>query len=262
MDSVSPLWGICSYGCVENHLIGCRAISRLPQNPKSIVVACFPYLLPEENYADSNISKYAVVTDYHDVASARLERACEELKKLFPENSFVPFADNSPIPEVRAALASGLGALGQNSLLITEKYGSYVFLGEIVTDLELDAIDAQTVSCIGCGKCSSVCPAKAIGENGIDSRKCLSAITQKKGSLTAEETELMINCGCVWGCDICQDICPMNKNAAVTQIEEFLINPIPVLSDATPLDGRAYAWRGKKVIGRNLSIFTQGESDQ
>lgn len=262
MDSVSPLWGICGYGCVENNLIGCRAISRLPENPKSIIVACFPYLLPEENYAKSNVSKYAVVTDYHDVASARLERACEELKKLFPENSFVPFADNSPIPEVKAALAAGLGALGKNSLLITQEYGSYVFLGEIVTDLELDAVNVQTSHCIGCGKCVSLCPAKAINENSIDSQKCLSAITQKKGSLTEKETELMINCGCVWGCDICQDICPMNKDAAVTQIEEFLADPVPLLSDETPLDGRAYAWRGRKVIERNLSIFTQGETKQ
>ncbi len=260
MDSVSPLWGICSYGCIADNLIGCRAINRLPENPKSIIVACFPYLLPEGEYADSNISKYAVVTDYHDVASARLERACAELRKLFPENSFVPFADNSPIPEVRASLAAGLGALGKNSLLITKKYGSYVFLGEIVTDLELDATDSKPVNCIGCGKCVSVCPANAIGENGIDSLKCLSAITQKKGTLTAEETELMINCGCVWGCDICQDICPMNNNAAVTTIEEFLANPVPLLCEDTPLDGRAYAWRGKKVIDRNLSIINQGET--
>lgn len=259
MNSVSPLWGICSFGCVEKHLIQCRAIGRLPEKPKSIIVACFPYLLPEENYINSNLSKYAVVTDYHDVASARLEKACTELKKLFPENSFAPFADNSPIPEVRAALAANLGMLGKNSLLITKKYGSYVFIGEIVTDLELDAATASLTQCIGCGKCVSACPALAIGENGIDSERCLSAITQKKGILTEKETELMINCGCVWGCDICQDICPMNKDAATTQIEEFLDNPVPVLSDKTPLEGRAYAWRGKKVIARNLSIFTQGE---
>lgn len=259
MDSVSPLWGICGFGCVENNLIPCRAINRLPENPKSIIVACFPYLLPKDNYNDSNVSKYAVVTDYHDVASARLEKACEELKKLFPENTFSPFADNSPIPEVRAALAAGLGVLGKNLLLITKKYGSYVFIGEIVTDLELDAVNAPISSCVGCGRCISRCPAKAIGKHGIDSQKCLSAITQKKGCLTEKEEELMINCGCVWGCDICQDICPMNNNAATTQIEEFLDDPVPVLSDETPLEGRAYAWRGKKVIARNLSIFTQGE---
>ena len=231
MDSVSPLWGICGFGCVENNLIPCRAINRLPENPKSIIVACFPYLLPKDNYSGSNVSKYAVVTDYHDVASARLERACEELKKLFPENTFSPFADNSPIPEVRAAHAAGLGVLGKNTLLITKNYGSYVFIGEIVTDLELDAGNAPTSSCVGCGRCISRCPAKARGKHGIDSQKCLSAITQKKGCLTEKETELMINCGCIWGCDICQDICPMNKNAAVSPIKEFLSSPVPHISE-------------------------------
>ena len=82
---------------------------------------------------------------------------------------------------------------------------------------------------------------------------------QRKGELSDSEIALMRKYNTAWGCDICQDICPMNKDAATTQIEEFLSDPVPVLSDETPLEGRAYAWRGKKVISRNLSIFTQGE---
>lgn len=260
MDSVSPLWGVCKFSSIENNLLECRAKSRLPQNAESVLVACFPYLLPKENYKGSNISKYAVVTDYHDVAINRLKNACEELSELYPENTFVPFADNSPIPEVRAALCAGLGVCGKNSLLITEEFGSYVFLGEIVTDLKFEATENAAKNCIGCAKCVKACPAAAISENGTDSTKCVSAITQKKGELTEKEKELMINCGCVWGCDICQDICPMNKNAAVTQIKEFLSDPEPVLTGETDFDGRAYAWRGKKVIERNLSIINQGEN--
>lgn len=260
MDSVSPLWGVCSFSDIKSSLLDCRAKNRLPQNAESILIACFPYLLPEENYKNTNISKYAVVTDYHDVAMNRLKKACEELSKLFPENAFVPFADNSPVPEVSAALYSGLGVRGKNSLLITKEYGSYVFLGEIVTDLKIEAARSPIADCIGCGKCVNSCPAAAISESGIDSAKCVSAITQKKGELTEKEKELMINCGCVWGCDICQDVCPMNKNAAVTQNQEFLKNPISVLTSETNLDGRAYAWRGKKVIERNLSILNQGEN--
>lgn len=262
MNSVSPLWGICKFSSIKNSLIDCRAKSRLPLNSESVLIACFPYLLPKENYKNSNISKYAVVSDYHDVATNRLKKACDELSKLFPENVFVPFADNSPIPEVKAALYAGLGVCGENSLLITKKFGSYVFLGEIVTDLEIEATESLIKSCIGCGKCKTACPAVAISENGVDIKKCVSAITQKKGELTEKEKELMMNCGCVWGCDICQDICPMNKEAAVTQINEFLSEPISVLTDETELDGRAYAWRGKKVIERNLSIINQGENSQ
>lgn len=257
MNGVAPLWGVCRFKDIEAHLIECRAKARLPENAKSVIVACFPYLLDEDSYKSSNVSKYAVVTDYHTVAINRLQRACDELKKLFPENTFSPFADNSPVPEVRAATCAGLGVRGKNSLLITEKYGSYVFLGEIVTDLELAANKASEDICIACGRCVAACPAQAIDESGVDGAKCLSAITQKKGELTEKEKELMINCGCAWGCDICQDICPMNKGAAKTDIEEFTASCIPVLTDETKLEGRAYAWRGKKVVERNLSILSK-----
>ncbi len=260
MDSASPLWGVCRFDDIKDRLIECRAKNRLPENARSILVACFPYLLDEENYNCSNVSKYAVVTDYHDVAINRLQKACDELKKLYPQNVFAPFADNSPIPEVRAATLASLGVRGRNSLLITKDYGSYVFLGEIVTDLEIPANNSDINVCISCGKCITACPAQAISQNGVDGAKCLSAITQKKGELTEKEKELMLSCGCAWGCDICQDICPMNKNAAKTAIEEFLSSPIPLLTDETTLEGRAYAWRGKKVVERNLSIINQGET--
>lgn len=254
MDTASPLWGICGFEKIRDRLINCRAKSRLPENAKAVITACFPYYLGEEVYRGSNISKYAVVTDYHDVAINRLEKACEALREIYPDNRFVPFADNSPIPEVSAAIYSGLGVRGKNSLLITEKYGSFVFIGEIVTDLDLERYDFSPKNCIGCNLCKSACPAKAISESGIDTEKCLSAVTQKKGDLTHDETALMKECGCVWGCDICQDVCPMNKNVAVTDISEFLADPIPLLTKETQLDGRAFAWRGKKVTERNLAV--------
>lgn len=254
MNGISPLWGICSFDSIEEALIPCRAKKRIPQNASSVIVACFPYLLDEEKYSGSNVSKYAVVEDYHNVALSRLNKACLELKEKFPSEAFEPFADNSPVPEVRAACLAGLGKRGMNSLLITEKYGSYVFIGEIVTSLKIEAAEYIIEECIRCGKCVNACPAKAIDQNGIIREKCLSEITQKKGELTAEETELMKKCGCVWGCDICQDICPMNKNAATTEIEEFILSAVPVFEKGAPLENRAYEWRGRKVIERNLNL--------
>lgn len=254
MNGISPLWGICPFDKINDRLIECRAKSRLPENAKSVIVACFPYLLPDSEYTDLNISKYAVVTDYHKVTMARLEKAVQLLKNRFPEYDFSAFADNSPIPEVRAACLAGLGVRGMNSLLITEKYGSYVFIGEIVTNLELDYDDNEEKPCIKCGRCINACPSSAIKENGFDRSICLSEITQKKGVLSEEETRLMKECGCVWGCDICQDICPMNQNAAVTGIEEFLSSPIPHVSEGCSLEERAYEWRGRKVIERNITI--------
>lgn len=255
MDNISSLWGLCLFDKIKDGLIECRAKSRLPENPKTVIVACFPYLLDESAYKNRNVSKYAVVTDYHDVAIARLERAIEKLKILFPNEEFAAFADNSPIPEVRTACYAGLGVSGENTLLITEKYGSYVFIGTIVTSAEFEIAENEIKSCIKCGKCKKSCPSGAISDTGFERKLCLSEITQKKGALTQAEEQLMKECGCVWGCDICQDVCPMNKNAAVTEIEEFLASPKACVSQGCDLEGRAYEWRGRKVIERNINIL-------
>lgn len=255
MNGVSPLWGICPFNEIGAELIDCRAAVRLPTAPQTVIVACFPYLLGKENYINSNISKYAAVPDYHAVVMAKLSRACEMLAELYPDESFSAFADNSPVPEVRAACAAGLGVRGMNSLLITEKYGSYVFIGEIVTTLKIACKSVKEKSCLRCGKCIEACPSGAIGGAGFDKSKCLSEITQKKGELTEPEKKLMLECGCVWGCDICQDVCPMNRGAAVTQIEEFLSSPVSRISSGCELKGRAYEWRGRRVIERNIALF-------
>lgn len=254
MNGISPLWGICPFDRINDRLIECRAKSRLPENAESVIVACFPYLLPDSEYEGLNISKYAVVTDYHKVATERLGKAVLLLKEQFPGYEFSAFADNSPIPEVKAACLAGLGVRGMNSLLITEKYGSYVFIGEIVTNLKINFDDNEEKSCIKCGRCIKACPSSAIKENCFDKNVCLSEITQKKGGLSEAEIRLMRECGCVWGCDICQDICPMNKNAAVTEIKEFLSSPVAHISEGCSLDERAYEWRGRKVIERNIII--------
>ena len=118
-------------GCLP--LLPCRAAERLPENAKSVIVCVFPYYTEDDG--PRNISRYAAVPDYHRVAGELLERACQELSGMFP-NTFVSFADNSPIREVDAALRAGHGVLGKNSLLIHPVYGSWVFLGAIVTDME------------------------------------------------------------------------------------------------------------------------------
>lgn len=254
MDEASPLWGICPFEKIKDDLIDCRAKKRLPTNSQSVIIACFPYLIDKSFYVGGNISKYAVVTDYHEVATARLNGAAEKLRTLYPENEFAVFADNSPIPEVRTACTAGLGVRGINTLLITKKYGSYVFLGEIVTDLKIKSANYDYSFCIGCQKCIAACPTGAISNASFKSEDCLSAITQKRGLLSEKEERLMNECGCVWGCDICQDVCPMNQNAATTEIKEFLSYPVAYISEECELSGRAYEWRGRKVIERNLKI--------
>lgn len=251
-------WGACPFEPLKNALLPCRAAGRLPENPRAVIVFLFPYLLEDSFYEARNISRYAVPPDYHESAGAILSDMCARLREDFPEYSFEPFCDNSPIPEVKAAAMCGLGAVGENTLLINEKYGSWVFIGEIVTDCpDFETENRAPQACLKCGMCRKKCPAGAISENGVDRSTCLSAVSQKKGALTENEEAMIEASGCAWGCDICSEICPMNKNASVTPIEEFRQNTAAQTEEGASLDSRAFAWRGKAVIERNLSIITK-----
>lgn len=239
-------------GCLP--LLPCQAAKRLPAGAKTVIVCIFPYLVPDEK---RNISRYAAVQDYHRAAGGMLGRACEALRAAFPFQ-FEPFVDNSPIREVDAALRAGLGVLGKNGLLIHPKYGSWVFLGCIVTDMPLSFSEAEKRACIGCGACVRACPAGCIGEKGIDGIRCLSAVTQKKGELTPEEILLVKKGGLLWGCDICQEVCPMNRMAAETPLDVFRTDRKGLLGreDLTrAVRLRAYGFRGPGPLRRNYEIL-------
>lgn len=172
-------FGICSFEqilpCLE-----CRAKQRIPQDAASVLVCLFPYYTGE--HKERNISRYAMVTDYHMIAGEYLNRFCKALQEVFPQNQFEPFTDNSPIREVSAAFHAGLGRRGKNGLILHPKYGSYVFIGEVVTDLVLQPDrPLNSGECIGCGKCQSVCPQGALQSDGsVCLERCRSHITQKK----------------------------------------------------------------------------------
>ncbi|HZJ78236.1 MAG TPA: QueG-associated DUF1730 domain-containing protein [Clostridia bacterium] len=253
MDSVSPYWGTCRFD--GQSLIQCRAISRIPKDAKSIVVALFPYYLGEDAYDGQNVSKYAVVPDYHKTIGQKLDKAVCELRVKFPNEAFEHFTDNSPLPEVLTAIRAGLGVRGKNGLLINKEFGSWVFIGEIITTLELEHSNEKAAQCLNCGQCIKMCPTGALSKNGFDKDKCLSGITQQKGDLTEEQVELIEQSGCAWGCDICQSVCPLNSNAKVTPIQEFSLNAKASVDLCDDIEGRAFEWRGKKVIQRNLKIL-------
>lgn len=236
-------------------LLECRAKTRLPEKARSVIVCAFPYYTGE--WEGRNLSRYAIVPDYHRAALGLLTPVCEKLRRDFSAE-FVPFADNSPIREADAALRAGLGVLGENSLLISTRYGSWVFLGEIVTDLPLEYTEQPVKKCMGCGACAKACPGGCISHGKIEESRCLSAITQTKRDLTPEETELVKQGGLVWGCDRCQEVCPHNKNAEKTPLPAFLADVRPVLSRedvAAGVKERAYGFRGPKPLLRNLEIL-------
>ncbi len=254
-DAGIPDFGVVSYDTVLP-LLPCRGVSRLPQTPKSVILCIFPYRVAEPPLR--NISRYAMVEDYHVVATNLLNDVCNACREVFSGASFVPFVDNSPIREIPAAVLAGLGAMGQNGLLIHPRYGSYLFLGEIVTDLELPASEQTSAGCQNCGRCVAACPAHAITEKGVNPAMCLSHITQKKGALTPEEIAL-IRCGnLLWGCDRCQEVCPHNNALPETPIAAFLENIEPyVTRERIPqlVSTRAFGFRGVGVIERNFEIL-------
>ena len=227
--------------------------------PKSVIV----YLLPYYTGETVNISRYAASLDYHIALRECADGLIEVLRAARPEVNAKGYGDHSPIDEVGAALVAGLGVIGDNGLIINEKYGSYVFIGDIVTDIdacELGVTEKGEVKrCIGCGACKRNCPTRILSGEGSD---CLSAITQRKGELTEDEQALMRKHNTAWGCDLCQSKCPYNREPKITPIAFFHRERIVELSrdildsmDKQTFSKRAFAWRGRKTVERNLDIL-------
>ena len=236
---------------------------QLCPGPKTVLVAAFPYYAGERA---GNLSLYARGLDYHTVVTGRLNTVCNFLKEKYENNIFLPAADNSPLPERQAAWRCGVGLRGKNGLVILPPYGTYVFLGTILTDAVLALPPSgPSPDCIGCGRCLSACPGGALGEEGVDLSRCLSELTQKKGELTGEEAALLKAHPLIWGCDCCQRVCPYNAAPALSPLPEFREELVDSLT-GSDLEGltnrtfrekygdRAFAWRGPAPLRRNLGL--------
>lgn len=249
------LWGVCALDRLPPFL-PCRAADRLPAGAGAVIVCLFPYYTGE--FPRRNVARYAVAGDYHQVAGDMLRAASGRLEAAFPREAAAYFVDNSPLREVEAARLAGLGVVGRNGQLIHPVYGSRVFIGAIVTTLPLTPSLPMDGGCLSCGSCAAACPTGALQGGRLDAARCRSQITQKKGTLTPWEEEQIRLGGMAWGCDCCLDACPINREKPLSPIEAFYHNPAPLLT-AENLDsllgGRAYGYRGKRVLLRNLSII-------
>lgn len=230
----------------------------LPENAKSAIMFCIPYRSTTEIPTDG-FSEYARIYDYHKYASELYLRTVNLLSER-TGYAFYGFCDHSPINEKLAAAKCGLGIIGRNSLFIDKIYGSFVFLGSILTEYEPDSKVYDIETCMNCGKCVSACPNSAILEHGIDRSKCLSGVSQKK-TKTDEEKTLLKEHNIVWGCDICQLVCPYNINAKISPIPYFRNTRadsidkafVEQLSDEE-FQKYAFSYKGRKIVLDNIEF--------
>ena len=229
---------------------------------ESAIMLLVPYYV---NDGAGNISLYARSGDYHHYCDLLFERLLPKLEARFG-GRFLGFADKSPIEENIAASMAGLGKLGDNYMLINEKYGSFVFLGEILSTVKPEVLGfdgkiAEPAYCPHCGACKRACPMM------IEDMECLSAVTQKKGVLSDAEANYLKKYGSAWGCDLCQLACPLNQkvlaNGVETPIDFFRENRISTLTAEVlekmsdeEFKARSFSWRGKAPLLRNLELLS------
>ena len=249
------------------HLLTRAGFDVYHPNDVAVLLLAVPYLTPQADLPTRNVSSYAVSRDYHLFFKQLYDELIPPILAEYPNTHTVGFADHSPIDEVHAAAVAGLGVVGRNHLLLTEAYSSYVFLGALFTDAPVltpqSPLPYEAQACCACGRCERECPSGCLTD---DMSRCLSSLTQKRGELTDGACLQLRQHPLVWGCDTCQQVCPYTARAKAngtiyTDIPFFYEQPIPTLT-LSVLDGmsdeqfseRAYAWRGRTVIRRNLLL--------
>ena len=243
---------------VEERLLGTSLFT-----PKSAIVCLFPYYV--EHKDPSNLSRYTWATDYHLVINEYLKKLIEKLQIINTDAQFSIHCDTSPLADRYMAYLAGLGFYGKNNCFISPKWGSYVMIGTILTTLELEPDTPLTQSCMGCNRCITACLGQCLGHDEFKFDTCKSYLTQKKGELTSEEEHIIAKTPLVFGCDVCQEVCPHNKDIPTTPIPEFQsVEPYIDIDELDSLTNkefkakyghRAFSWRGKKILMRNQEII-------
>ncbi len=217
--------------------------SLLPSVRSVIVVACNYYV---EFAAESafQVARYARGDDYHGLIRGMLERFAQRLATTFPELEYRAFVDSGPLLERDLAVRAGLGWLGKNTCLIVPGQGSWFLLGALLTNLELPYHPPfESLHCGSCTRCLDVCPTEAfVGPYTLDARRCIAYLTIENRAEIPESLRAPM-ADHLFGCDLCQDVCPWNQRfARVSQHSAFVPRPwiqhksIPELLALSPRD--------------------------
>lgn len=205
--------------------------SKLVEGTKSVITVLYNYY-PDKNLPERNnyrISKYAYGKDYHFVVKKKLALLLSAIEDKTGERKARLFVDSAPVLDRAWARESGLGFIGKNTLLINKKGGSFYFIGHIICDLDLayDKTDYKNY-CGTCTKCIDACPTQAIEAFQVDARKCISYLTIENRNAIPTQFKGHFD-HWIFGCDICQDVCPWNKfskphNEPLFNLSDKLIN--------------------------------------
>tara|TARA_R110002111_G_scaffold241963_2_gene303870 strand:- start:6732 stop:7658 length:927 start_codon:yes stop_codon:yes gene_type:complete len=220
---------------MENHFDKRLDPTLLVEGSKSVVSLLLNYFPSETQTDDSyKLSKYAYGNDYHHVIKHKLKSLLYFIQDEIGEVGGRAFVDSAPVLDKAWAAKSGLGWIGKHSNLLTQQVGSFYFIAELIIDLELEYDYATTDHCGTCTKCIDACPTEAITEPYVvDGSKCISYFTIELKENIPTEFKGQFN-DWMFGCDICQDVCPWNRFSKPHK--EPLFNPHPELLDMSKKD--------------------------
>ena len=238
---------------MENHFDKRLDPTLLVDDAKSVVSLLLNYYPEQEQIQNSyKISKYAYGQDYHFVIKEKLKELLFSIQESIGEVSGRVFVDSAPVLDKAWAAKSGLGWIGKNSNLLTQKVGSFYFIAELIIDLELEYDYATTDHCGNCTACIDACPTQAIIEPYVvDGSKCISYFTiELKENIPAEMKGHFDDW--VFGCDTCQDVCPWNRFSK--SHNEPLFNPNPDLLAMTKKDWEEITEETFKIVFKDSAV--------
>jgi len=245
--------------------------SRLMEDGRSLIAVGISYLTADQEEEKSNLplfrgrlARFAQYQDYHQLLDEKMRELVLFIRKSYPKAKAEIYVDTGPLIDREVAYRAGLGFFGKNAALIHPEYGSFIAIGEILTDISLLSDQPLNDGCGECTLCIQACPAQAIKAPGeIQASECLSHFTQEKGLLDCEIREKIGDR--LWGCDTCQDVCPYNQKARKAKglFKVHALGKRPDLEQILQLSNKEYknkvqktsmAWRGKRTLQRNALI--------